>query len=105
MLSASYGNNCAALPPSTHAPDMSDSTPQTYSLEILSQTTGVSTQTIVQYQEHGIIRPQFDDSTVRALRRIEHLRETCEMNLHGLKLLTQLLDEVEQLRDELRSRR
>ena len=84
---------------------MSDSTPQTYSLEILSQTTGVSTQTIVQYREHGIIREDFDDNTVRSLRRIEHLRETCEMNLHGLKLLTQLLDEVEQLRMELRLKR
>jgi DNA-binding transcriptional MerR regulator len=84
---------------------MSDSTPQTYSLEILAQTTGVSTQTIVLYQEHGIIRPDFDDNTVRTLRRIEHLRETCEMNLHGLKLLTQLLDEVEQLRKELRTQR
>ena len=84
---------------------MSDSTPQTYSLEILAQTTGVSTQTIVLYQEHGIIRPDFNDDTVRKLRRIETLRETCEMNLHGLKLLTQLLDEVEQLRQELRARR
>jgi DNA-binding transcriptional MerR regulator len=81
---------------------MSDSSSQTYTLEILAETTGVSTQTIVQYQQHGLIRPEFDDETIRALRRIEHLRETCEMNLHGLKLLTQLLDEVEQLRDELR---
>lgn len=84
---------------------MSDSTPQTYSLEILAETTGVSTQMIVQYQEHGILRPQFDDDAVRALRRIEALRETCEMNLRGLKMLTQLLDEVEQLRQELRTRR
>lgn len=84
---------------------MSDSTPQTYSLEILAETTGVSTQLIVQYQEHGILPPQFDDDAVRALRRIEALRETCEMNLSGLKLLTQLLDEVEQLRQELRARR
>lgn len=84
---------------------MSDSTPQTYSLEILAETTGVSTQLILQYQEHGILRPQFDDDTVRALRRIEALRETCEMNLRGLKMLTQLLDEVEQLRQELRARR
>ena len=60
---------------------------------------------IVQYQEHGIIRPDFDDETVRTLRRIEALRETCEMNLRGLKLLTQLLDEIEQLRQELRVRR
>lgn len=84
---------------------MSDSTPQTYSLEILAETTGVSTQMIVQYQEHGIIHPDFDDETIRTLRRIEALRETCEMNLSGLKMLTQLLDEVEQLRQELRARR
>ena len=84
---------------------MSDSTPQTYSLEILAETTGVSTQMIVQYQEHGIIHSDFDDETIRTLRRIEALRETCEMNLSGLKMLTQLLDEVEQLRQELRARR
>lgn len=84
---------------------MSNSTPQTYSLEILAETTGVSTQMIVQYQEHGIIHPDFDDETIRTLRRIEALRETCEMNLSGLKMLTQLLDEVEQLRQELRTRR
>jgi len=74
-----------------------------YSLEIVSELTGVSTQTIVQYQEHGLIQPAFDDETIRALRRIEHLRETCEMNLAGLKLFTSLLYEVEQLREDLRS--
>ncbi|MDZ4403446.1 chaperone modulator CbpM [Prosthecobacter sp.] len=84
---------------------MNDATPQAYTLEILAKITGVSSQTIVQYQEHGLIRPEFDDETVRALRRIEHLRETCEMNLAGLKLLTSLLDEVDQLREELRWRR
>lgn len=73
-----------------------------YSLEIVSELTGASTQTIVQYQEHGLIRPELDDETIRAIRRIEHLRETCEMNLAGLKLFTSLLTEVEQLREELR---
>jgi DNA-binding transcriptional MerR regulator len=82
-----------------------------YSLEILSEMTGVSKQTILQYQEHGIIRParreaaHFTDDTVRLLRRIEHLREVCETNLAGLKLFTQLLDEVEHLRAELRAMR
>lgn len=76
-----------------------------YSLEIVSELTGVSTQTIVQYQEHGLIQTTFDDETIRTLRRIEHLRETCEMNLAGLKLLTQLLGEVERLRAELRGLR
>jgi DNA-binding transcriptional MerR regulator len=84
---------------------MYDAPPQAYTLEILAEITGVSSQTIVQYQEHGLIRPQFDDETIRALRRIEHVRETCEMNLHGLKLLTQLLEEVERLRNELHARR
>jgi DNA-binding transcriptional MerR regulator len=77
----------------------------TYTLEVLAEITGISTQQIVQYQEHGLIHPRFDDETVRLLRRIEHLRETCEMNLSGLKLLTRLLDEVELLRGELRARR
>lgn len=82
---------------------MNDPMPEaSYSLEIVSELTGVSTQTIVQYQEHGLIQPAFNDETIRALRRIEHLRETCEMNLAGVKLLTQLLEEVEQLRAELR---
>ena len=82
-----------------------------YSLEILSEMTGVSKQTIIQYQEHGLIRaaqweePRFTDDTVRLVHRIEHLREICETNLAGLKLLTQLLDEVEHLRAELRAMR
>jgi len=76
-----------------------------YTLELLAQITGIETTTLVQYQEHGIIRPQFDDETVRCLRRIEHLRESCEMNLEGLRLLSKLLDEVDSLRQELRGHR
>jgi DNA-binding transcriptional MerR regulator len=75
---------------------------QTYTLEVLAQLTGLSTQVLVSYQEHGIIQPQYDDDTVRRLRRIEHLRESCEMNLEGLRLTARLLDEVERLREELR---
>lgn len=81
---------------------MNDFSPQAYTLEIIAEVTGVSTQTLVQYQEQGLIRPELDDETIRTIRRIEHLRETCEMNLAGLKLLTSLLTEVEQLREELR---
>ena len=82
-----------------------------YSLDILAELTGVSTQTILQYHEHGLIRAthkedlRFTDEDLRMLRRIEHLRELCEPNLAGLKMLTQLLDEVERLREELRARR
>jgi DNA-binding transcriptional MerR regulator len=75
---------------------------ETYTLEVLAEITGIETTTLIQYQEHGIIRPAFDDETVRRLRRAEHLRESCEMNLEGMKLLTHLLEEVEQLREQLR---
>jgi DNA-binding transcriptional MerR regulator len=82
---------------------MNDATPQAvYTLDILAEITGVSTQTIVEYQEHGLIHPELDDESLRALRRIEHLRESCQVNLAGLKMLTSLLEEVEQLREELR---
>lgn len=75
---------------------------ETYTLEVLAEITGIETTTIIEYQEHGIIRPVYDDETVRRLRRAEHLRESCEMNLEGLKLLTRLMEEVEHLREELR---
>jgi DNA-binding transcriptional MerR regulator len=82
---------------------MNDATPQgVYTLDILAEISGVSTQTIVEYQEHGLIHPELDDESLRALRRIEHLRESCQVNLAGLKMLTSLLEEVEQLREELR---
>ncbi len=84
---------------------MSRTTSHTYTLELLSSSSGVSTQNIVQYQQQGILPTQLDDDSLRALRRIEALRETCEMNLSGLKLFSQLLDEVEHLRHELRARR
>lgn len=97
---------------STPAPSSQPENGTAYSLEILSELTGVSTQTILQYQEHGLIRssggeaePHFTDETLRLLRRVEHLRELCEPNLAGLKMLTMLLDEVESLRAELRARR
>ncbi len=82
---------------------MNDPTPQVvYTLDILAQITGVSTQTILEYQEHGLIRPELDEDSLRILRRIEHLRESCQVNLAGLKVLTSLLEKVEQLNEELR---
>jgi len=76
-----------------------------YTLEMLAEVSGVATRSIVEYQECGLIPPDFDDETVRLLRRMEHLRETCGMNLRGLKLMTGLLEELERLRAELRVRR
>jgi len=78
----------------------------TYSLELVAEITGVSSQTILHYQEHGLL-PQavFDDEALHTLRRIDYLQTTCEANLSGLRLILDLLDQVESLRTELRARR
>jgi len=86
---------------------MSSDPDQTYTLEIVAKLTGVASETILHYQEHGLVKPvepdHFDDNAIHALRRIEHLRQTCEVNLSGVKLIFELMNEVEQLRSQLRS--
>ena len=87
-------------------------TDATYTLDVVADLTGVSSRTILHYQEQGLITPvddesgaqYFDDDALLTLRRIEHLRTHCEMNEAGLKLMLNLLDEIECLREELRSR-
>ncbi len=83
----------------------------TYTLEMVATETGISIQVILQYQEHGLIAPvptappgqaHYDDEALRTLQRIEHLRATCNPNLAGLKLMIELMDEVERLRADLR---
>lgn len=86
----------------------------TYTLEIIVDLTGVPPQTISHYQAQGLIRPiaasdsdapRFSDETLRTLRRIEHLRAHYELNVSALKLILRLVDELESLRADLRSRR
>ena len=78
----------------------------TYQLDIVAELTGISSQTILHYQEQGLIRSNdLDDEAVHTLRRIEHLKQTCEANLSGLKLILDLMNEVEQLKAALRARR
>lgn len=81
-----------------------------YSLEIVAKITGVDTETILLYQENGLVKPakdstDFDDEAVHTLRRIEHLRRRFETNLSGVRLILQLMDEVERLENSLRASR
>jgi len=95
-------------------PIIDPDTDATYTLEVIASLTGVTSQTVLHYQEQGLISPatgrepdagQFDAEALRTLRRIEHLRSTCEVNESGLKLILELMDEIERLRAELRARR
>lgn len=85
-----------------------------YSLEVLAKLSGVSGEAILRYREQGLLsaRPEsragsleFDPAALLALRRIEHLREACGLNLHGLKLMMSMAAEIERLRGALRLRR
>ena len=99
---------------SSDLPIFEPDTDATYALEVIVELTGVSSQTILYYREQGLISPvtdresgadYFNDEALRTLRRLEHLRTYCEMNVSGLKLVLSLLQELERLRADLRSRR
>jgi DNA-binding transcriptional MerR regulator len=92
----------------------SEAPPAPYSLEFIAELTGLSSRTILQYREEGLLAPVpestpdspfFDDEALRTLRRIEHLRSSCDASLPTLKLIFRLLDEVERLRSQLSLRR
>jgi DNA-binding transcriptional MerR regulator len=77
-----------------------------YTLDVVAQITGISSQTIIRYQEQGLLPTgRLNDETVRILRRIHHLQGDLGFNESGLRLILNLMDEVERLRSELRTRR
>ena len=87
----------------------------TYTIEMIAELADVDSRTILRYQESGFIRPinlpgkeeplLFDNECLRMLRRIEHLRSTYAVNEAGLKLILDLLREVEILRQDRRAAR
>lgn len=85
-----------------------------YSIETVVHITQTPRHQIAVYCHHGIISPVtdparegwwFDEEAIRTLRRIERLRTDCAMNVSGLRLISMLLREVEQLREEVRALR
>jgi len=96
------------------APVYDAETDTRYTLEVIAEMTGLDARSIVHYQEQGFIRPApdtaeddaiFDAESLRQLRRIEHLRATCAVNDTGLKLILDLMHELECLRQERRAGR
>lgn len=82
-----------------------------YSLEMIAELAGVEESTVMRYRECGFLRPvpgaaeageRFDEECLRQLRRIEHLRRECALNETGLRMILELLEEVEFLRQERR---
>jgi len=74
----------------------------------------VSRRTILVYCKHGLISPTrstadsgycFDNDAIRALRRINALRPICGDDLSGIKIILDLMNELERLHSEVRSLR
>lgn len=101
-------------PPPDDRPIVESQPDTTYTLDVVARLTGLSTQTILFYHEKGLVpaaaeRPAgeqlFDDEALRTIRRLEHLRTELELKEPALRLMVNLLAEIERLRSEVRSRR
>jgi DNA-binding transcriptional MerR regulator len=82
-----------------------------YSLDETARLAGVPRRSILIYCRAGLIRPvvqppygvmKFTEEVIYTIRRIEYLRTVHGLDLAWLKIMFDLLDEVERLRAELR---
>jgi DNA-binding transcriptional MerR regulator len=83
-----------------------------YPIETVATLVQVPRRHIVVYFKYGLVSAAidpayggwwFDDEAIRALRRIEYLRAECGINLTGIKLIMDLTQELEMLRQEIHS--
>ena len=82
-----------------------------YSLDATAHLAGVPRRSILVYCRAGLVRPivqppygmlEFTEEAIYIVRQIEHLRAVYNRDLAWLKTMFDLLDEVRNLRTELR---
>src|SRR2546421_358785 len=80
-----------------------------YSIEATAQLVDVPRRRIAIYCRHGLVAPSanergyyFDGRTIGTLRAIEGLRSVCGDDLVGIKMILQLMNEVQRLNSEVR---
>lgn len=86
-----------------------------YSIETVARITQIHRHQIAVYCRHGLVstltQPErdgwrFDIEAIRSLRQLENMRTRFEMNIDGLRIMRNLMSEVDQLRaDALEQRR
>jgi DNA-binding transcriptional MerR regulator len=85
-----------------------------YSLDAVVHLTGVSRRSILVYCKSGLVRsggdPQqgefsFDDEAIYRIRRVEHLRLVHGVNLAGIRMIFDLMNELQRLENEMRFHR
>ena len=81
-----------------------------YSLEELARLAGVSPALVQRYLDDGLIEPVagnartawfFDDNALFELRRIQRLRRELGVNLAGVAVIHDLLQQIDDLKAEL----
>jgi DNA-binding transcriptional MerR regulator len=81
-----------------------------YTIDATARLADVPRHTVLVYYKHGLVSPlidteggfYFDDEAIRVLRRIEYLRIARGINLAGIKMVLDLMNEVERLESEVR---
>ncbi len=82
-----------------------------YSLETTAHLSGISRRMVLIYCRRGLVRPlvepsygalHFNAEAIQTIRRAEYFRWRHGIDLSGVKLIADLLQEVERLRSELR---
>ena len=82
-----------------------------YTLDAAAHLTGVSRRSILIYCKSGLVRPRldeeygamsFDEQAIYNIRKIELLRGAHGVNLSGIKMIFELMEEVKRLQDEIR---
>ena len=83
-----------------------------YTIEAAASLSQLPRRLIAVYCKHGLVSSvmdpacagwRFNDEAIRILRRIEYLRTACGVNFAGIKLIMDLMSEVERLREEVQS--
>ena len=81
-----------------------------YSIDAAAHIAGVSRRSILVYCRAGLVRPviqqpygamEFTDEAIYTLRKIEHLRTIHDIGVGWIKIMFDLLDQVERLRVEV----
>jgi DNA-binding transcriptional MerR regulator len=82
-----------------------------YTLDGVVHLTGVSRRSVLLYCKSGLVRAQqdpeigalaFDDEAIYNIRRVEYLRSERGINLDGIRMILDLLNEVRRLEHEMR---
>jgi DNA-binding transcriptional MerR regulator len=96
---------------SVHALQRFEADPRVvYSIDTVAHLANVPRRVILIYYKHGLVSPvsdprqgyYFDAEAIRALRQIEQLRNRYGINLVGARVILDLMNEVQELRDQVR---